>query len=89
MSWSAEELVKYLRLTAGNRTLMRDAADMIEQLAARQEDYTASMALGSVRQDAIDMAAAIARIREVCANPPVPSRMLIPYILAALEGNQP
>lgn len=95
MTWSPEELVKQLRYPSGypaefERQLMRDAADMIEQqLAARQEDYTASMALGSVRQDAIDMAAAIARIREVCANPPVPSRMLIPYILAALEGNQP
>jgi hypothetical protein len=33
--------------------------------------------------------AAIGRVRSVCANPPVPSRMLIPYVRAAIEGNQP
>lgn len=30
--------------------------------------------------------AAVQRVREVCANPPVPSRMLIPFVLDALGG---
>jgi CRISPR/Cas system-associated endonuclease Cas1 len=68
----------------------RDECERAKAEADDLKDELAELA-GRNLSNSLDRSAAeaaIARVREVCANPPVPSRMLIPLIHAAIEGSE-
>jgi chromosome segregation ATPase len=73
-----------LELYVGEMQRLR--AELAEATADDHRLCARDLRLGQDRWERAE--AAIARVREVCANPPVPSRMLIPLIHAAIEGSE-
>lgn len=71
-SWNA--LIAELRATREERDVAYSDLD-------HERSY-----LRSALDRAEQAEAAIARVRAICLNPPVPSRMLIPIVIAALDG---
>lgn len=84
-------LFEYIEDNKRLRDLVETYAAQCDTLRAELADYDDESTelcgdLAQARHEASVAEAAIARVREICADPPVPSRMLIPLIRAAIEG---
>lgn len=74
--------VALIELTASRGSQLVLKADL---RAAEETIRTQQLELAAALAWSFESAASIERVRAVCADPPTPSRMLIPYILHALN----